>query len=133
MANSVFALDTRYNPASEHPYLKHGALLFPPPQGQPSPSIVCKVVYGGGTELLELLELVVVVMLHTTDLNRAVPLSAAIKVVVVIQHTTERNRALAKLTILRGRHLGLLEPDASGKAEQRLLPWGRCRPRWRWR
>jgi hypothetical protein len=24
VANSVFALDKRYNPASEHPYLKHG-------------------------------------------------------------------------------------------------------------
>ena len=67
VANSVFALDKRYNPASEHPYLKHGAHLLPPSQGHPSPSIVGRVVYGGGTELLELLlELLVVVVVVVT-------------------------------------------------------------------
>ena len=31
VANSVFALDKRYNPASEHPYLKHAPFVSEPP------------------------------------------------------------------------------------------------------
>eukprot|EP01045_Picozoa_sp_COSAG04_P042369 COSAG04_NODE_13352_length_609_cov_3.094118_1_plen_113_part_10 len=30
VANSVFALDKRYNPASEHPYLKHAPFVSEP-------------------------------------------------------------------------------------------------------